>query len=147
MALSDLTADAVLKAIDEFDQLGREAFLEHYRFGAAQQYFLEHAGGQYDSKAIAGVAHKFARPDKGPLAVDDFSGGERRVAARLRKLGFVVTGGQNADWTRDELILALELYMRNPRSPPSKKSNEVAELCRFRSIADSHSGASRTVIR
>jgi hypothetical protein len=32
MALSDLTASAVLKAIEEFDRLGRDAFLKKYGF-------------------------------------------------------------------------------------------------------------------
>lgn len=31
-------------------------------------------------------------------------------------------------WSRDELILALELYLRNPQSPPGQNSEEVAEL-------------------
>jgi predicted HNH restriction endonuclease len=35
---------------------------------------------------------------------------------------------RNPPWTRDELILALELYMRNPVSPPGKASVEVQEL-------------------
>jgi predicted HNH restriction endonuclease len=35
---------------------------------------------------------------------------------------------RNPAWTRDELILALELYLRNPASPPSKTSLEVQDL-------------------
>jgi 5-methylcytosine-specific restriction enzyme A len=35
---------------------------------------------------------------------------------------------RNPPWTRDELILALELYMRNRASPPGKASVEVQEL-------------------
>jgi 5-methylcytosine-specific restriction enzyme A len=35
---------------------------------------------------------------------------------------------RNPDWTRDELILALELYLRNPKSPPSKTSREIQQL-------------------
>lgn len=38
------------------------------------------------------------------------------------------TKTRNPDWTRDELILALELYLRNPKSPPGKNSKEVAQL-------------------
>lgn len=38
------------------------------------------------------------------------------------------TEGRNPPWTRDELILALELYLRNPQSPPGKTSGEVADL-------------------
>jgi predicted RNA-binding protein with PUA-like domain len=35
---------------------------------------------------------------------------------------------RNPPWTRDELILALELYLRNPSSPPGKESRAVIEL-------------------
>jgi predicted HNH restriction endonuclease len=38
------------------------------------------------------------------------------------------SGSRNAPWTRDELILALDLYLRNPMSPPNKNSPEVREL-------------------
>ena len=36
--------------------------------------------------------------------------------------------GRNPAWNRDELVLALDLYMTNPASPPGKGSSEVAEL-------------------
>lgn len=35
---------------------------------------------------------------------------------------------RNAVWSRDELILALDLYIRNRRSPPAKDSPEITEL-------------------
>ena len=35
---------------------------------------------------------------------------------------------RNPPWSRDELILALALYMTNPVSPPGKKSTAVLEL-------------------
>lgn len=35
---------------------------------------------------------------------------------------------QNSDWSWEEHVLALEFYMRNPSSPPSKTSSEIAEL-------------------
>jgi hypothetical protein len=38
---------------------------------------------------------------------------------------------QNADWSWDEHVLALDLYMSNPASPPGKGSKEVAELSRL----------------
>jgi 5-methylcytosine-specific restriction enzyme A len=37
---------------------------------------------------------------------------------------------RNPDWSRDELILALDLYLRHRAGPPSKTSREVAELSR-----------------
>jgi hypothetical protein len=42
MALSDLTQEAVLRAIAQFDELGREAFLDRYGFGRARGYLIEH---------------------------------------------------------------------------------------------------------
>jgi hypothetical protein len=41
------------------------------------------------------------------------------------------TPRRNPSWNRDELILALDLYMRFRTSPPSKESKEVLELSSF----------------
>lgn len=92
MSLSDLTRDAVLKAVQEFDALGREAALRRYSFGRARDYFLVYDGRRYDSKAVAGVAHKFAVPSAGALRAADFSGGEAAVVRVLERLGFTVEG-------------------------------------------------------
>jgi hypothetical protein len=35
---------------------------------------------------------------------------------------------RNPAWSRDELILALDLYLLNPASPPGKQSQEVIEF-------------------
>ena len=35
---------------------------------------------------------------------------------------------RNPAWSRDELVLALDLYFLNPQSPPGKNSTEVALL-------------------
>jgi hypothetical protein len=40
MALGDLTANAVNAAIDEYEQMGGEAFRAKYGFGAARDYFV-----------------------------------------------------------------------------------------------------------
>jgi 5-methylcytosine-specific restriction enzyme A len=112
MALKDVTdREAVLKAITEFDAIGRDAFLAKYHFGPAKGYFIEHEGKSYDSKAITGAAHGYQHG----LAMTggDFSGGEATVAPLLKKLGFKVTRPDALpDWEKDELILALDLYLR-----------------------------------
>lgn len=127
-----LTREAVLRTIAEHDDLGEKVFLERYGYGEALTYFLVHDGKQYASKAIYGVAHKHAAIDGGPLRNRDFSGGEVQVAEKLEALGFTVTRpNRNPRWNRDELILALDLYMRNPASPPGKSSSEVRELSDF----------------
>jgi hypothetical protein len=58
VALADLTSrDAVLAAMEEFDKLGRDQFLERYHFRRARDYEVVHGGKRYDSKAIVGAAH------------------------------------------------------------------------------------------
>lgn len=70
--------------------MGREAFLLEYGYGAARAYWLLHNGKPYDSKAILGVAHKYARPDLGALGAHDFVGGDNTVRRKLIELGFDV---------------------------------------------------------
>ena len=130
MALKELTRESVEKAITTFDQLGRIIFLEKYGYKPAKGYFIEFGGRRYDSKAVAGVAYGFVRPDLGPLKWDDFSGGEREVRQRLEKLGFIVTSpeNRNPDWSKDELITALDFYIRHREHIPGKTSREITEL-------------------
>jgi hypothetical protein len=73
------------------------AFLTRYGFGLACTYFLVHDGNRYDSKAIAGVAHRFVSPEKGALTADAFSGREATVAAKLDELGFMVVDERDGD--------------------------------------------------
>lgn len=90
MGLADLTDPAAVRsAIDEYDQLGRKAFLSKYGFGESDRYFLVVDGRSYDSKPIVAAAHGIQHPDLGPLRYDDFSGGTPTVGA-LERLGFEV---------------------------------------------------------
>ena len=91
MALNLTKQDSVLKAIEEFEIHGRDAFLSKYGYGKAREYFLFHEGKRYDSKAIAGVAQGYeTKDDGGPLSSEDFSGGEATVQRALENLGFTV---------------------------------------------------------
>ncbi len=63
MVLGNLSErTSVLKAIDEFDRVGRTAFLQKYGFGPSKKYWIRHKGRSYDSKAIAGAAHGHQHP-------------------------------------------------------------------------------------
>ncbi|MFJ1701848.1 hypothetical protein [Kitasatospora sp. NPDC088346] len=54
-----MTRESVLQAIDEHDAVGQDAFLATYGYLPARDYLLVHEAKEYDSKAIAGVAHRF----------------------------------------------------------------------------------------
>jgi hypothetical protein len=90
LGLAQITPEAVISALEEFDRLGRAPFLERYGFGSATTYVLVRDGKEYDSKAILGVAHQFAVPAEGPLHHEDFNGGEAGAKSRLEALGFEV---------------------------------------------------------
>ncbi len=90
MALSDLTRREILLAAEEYDRLGRDAFLDTYGFAPARSYLLLLNGRTYDSKAIVGVAHGYLSGQR-PLEANNFSGGAATVGRLLRGLGFEVT--------------------------------------------------------
>ena len=62
MALGVLSREAIERAIAEYDELGRDAFLSKHGFGRATAYALVVDGCEYDPKAIAGVAYGIDHP-------------------------------------------------------------------------------------
>lgn len=84
-------AEAVKKALKEFDDLGRDAFLKKYGFGRSARFVVSHQGREYDAKAVIGAAHGHQFPEKGPLKSADFPSSERAVKGTLERLGFSVT--------------------------------------------------------
>ncbi|MER6732568.1 HNH endonuclease [Streptomyces puniciscabiei] len=131
----------MLNAIAEHDELGREVFLSTYHFGKARSYVLVHRGREYDSKAIAGVAHKW---DQGrALAHDELSGGKDHAVAWLRRLGFQVRAVQNPDWARDEIILACHLVMTNGWKGLDAQDSRVIELSALLQLLPIHADADR----
>jgi 5-methylcytosine-specific restriction protein A len=127
MSKESINQDDVLKAIAEFDVLGRDAFLNKYNMGKAKSYFLHHAGTRYDSKAILAAAHGH-HPGLTPLKSSDFSGGESDAVKYLRRLGFIVPPPREPTWTRDELILACDLVRENGWKSMRAPDPRVVEL-------------------
>jgi hypothetical protein len=115
MSLSELTSHTtVRKAIEELDRLGQELFLRKYGFGSARSYFLTYEGQQYDSKAIAGVAHGHQYPEKEPLQAADFVGGKLPTDAggRVVQLGFDVPSADQRPngWSLAECEMTVRAY-------------------------------------
>jgi len=93
---------AVVKAIAEYDQMGKEAFLKKYGFGPATHYHLLYKGKHYDSKAIVGRAYRIQFGES--LTAGDFGGGKKTVVPKLRSLGFQVV----ADEIKESLVVLPE---------------------------------------
>ena len=78
----------VLRAIQEYDQLGPEAFFTAHGFGPTTTYDLLWDERRYPPKAILGTAYEFATGQR--LAPGDFEGGRAGAVTVLGKLGFTV---------------------------------------------------------
>lgn len=109
MTLRDVTREAVLAAIREYERLGQDRFLAQYGFDRARSYLLIHDGKAYDSKAIVGVAHGFL-PGEQALAASEFSGGEATVGRLLRRLEFTVQVGEISGRRLAGLLARLDVY-------------------------------------
>ena len=88
MALSDIQAKHVRKALAECRRVGEPAFLDYYGFRVADTYLLLDRGRFYPSKAIVGAAHWYATGVA--WASRDFTGGEKTVESLLTRLKFEV---------------------------------------------------------
>lgn len=124
---------AVQAALDQFESLGRAAFLEQYGYGRSRDFLVRNprTGNLCDSKAVVGAAYGFEHPEHGPLAHDDFSGGEATVVPRLQALGFeVVKIGE--DWSLQEVTATVasyfEMLRREALQQQYKKSDFNLEL-------------------
>ncbi|MEV7548482.1 HNH endonuclease [Amycolatopsis sp. NPDC089917] len=130
VSLSDITQDALLAAIREHDDLGREGFLDRYGFGQARTYLLVHEGREYDSKAIAGVAHGYL-PGRNALPASEFSGGLETVVKLLQDRGFEVRPQRSPVWLEAELVLACDVVARNDWRLVRSHDPRAVELSRL----------------
>ena len=102
--LSRLTSrDAVLAAMAESDELGRDQFLDKYGFGKSQTYFVVFEGKRYDSKPILAAAWGNQFPDEGPLAYKAVHGG-KLTTTPLERLGFTIESTSATDHPVDPAL-------------------------------------------
>ncbi|WP_037504837.1 HNH endonuclease [Sphingobium bisphenolivorans] len=131
----NVTRAAVLAAIAEYDALGQQKFLTKYGYKPARTYRLWHNGNPYDSKAIIGAAFGYLPGKPAPLRFDEFSGGQVYVVPVLEKLGFSFDAPEGSEiktknplWTREQVILALDLYVKHKGRDPGINHPDVIEM-------------------
>jgi hypothetical protein len=83
-----VTREDVVRAIQEYDQLGPERFFSAHGFAPTTTYDLVWDGRRYPPKAILGTAYELATGDR--LASGDFEGGKSGAVTVLGKLGCTV---------------------------------------------------------
>ena len=87
-----VTRAHVLRAMEEYDQLGAARFFAEHGFAPTTTYELVSEDRLYPPKAILGTAYEFATG--GRLASGDFEGGRTGAVKVLAKLGFTVQAKQ-----------------------------------------------------
>lgn len=95
MSLADITREAVLEAIAEYDTLGQSSLHAKYGIEPDPGYVLIHANHRYEAKTIAAVAHQHAL--NAPLPADQFDTDPILPVTRLRELYFPVLREKTAD--------------------------------------------------
>jgi hypothetical protein len=88
LAWDQVTHAHVLRAIQEYDQLGPERFFSEHGFAPTTTYELVRDERRYPPKAILGTAYEFATGQR--LASGDFEGGKTGAVKVLGKLGFTI---------------------------------------------------------
>jgi hypothetical protein len=88
VAWDSVTPSEVLRAMQEYDRLGAEAFFAQHGFAPTTTYELVSDGRRYPPKAILGTAYEFATGQR--LASGDFEGGKSGAVKVLGNLGFTV---------------------------------------------------------
>jgi hypothetical protein len=83
-----VTHDDVVRAIQEYDRLGPQAFFSAHGFAPTTTYDLVWDERRYPPKAILGTAYEFATGQR--LASGDFEGGKSGAVRVLGALGFTV---------------------------------------------------------
>ena len=88
VAWDQVTRNEVLRAIQEYDRLGPDAFFSKHGFARTTTYDLVWDERRYPPKAILGTAYEFATGQR--LSSGDFEGGKTGAVKVLGELGFTV---------------------------------------------------------
>lgn len=123
--IPETTRTALLSALEQFDREFRDTEAwKVWESNKAHKYAIQHQGIHYPVKQIISLATGFP--------TTDFSGGVGAGQANqyVERYNFTVVPlrPKNPTWTRDELIVALDLYLRHRDATPAKTSNEILEL-------------------
>jgi hypothetical protein len=125
MPIPHVSPEALRDAMETFDRELRDTSdWADWEQNRAHRYALDHEGQHYPVKQIVSLATG--------MPVSEFSGGEAAGQANqyAAERGFVIVElrRRNPTWVRDELMLALDMYLRYAGNPPPKGSAEIEEL-------------------
>jgi len=125
LPIPSVPTETLLAAMTRFDHELRDTpDWAGWEKNKAHLYAIEHAEQRYPVKQIVSMATG--------LPVSEFSGGQApgdaNVYVASHDLKVIELRRRNPTWARDELIVALDMYLRHAGNPPGKGSAEIADL-------------------
>ena len=112
-SIEGLTWKDMLKAMDEYDALGRDAFLKKYRYTKSRSYRINRNGNEYHMKPVCRRAYGYADGERAP-GRDDVSAQSSAVKALLDELKLNYPGENEGAETASEADLPAEY--KGPRN-------------------------------
>ena len=131
--VSKVLRQSVELSLAEWDDIGKQEFLQRHSLHAAFKYVIVFEGRTYDAKAVL-VRSARGQTNDNDIALADFGTTENTIARPLRRLGFVVRDKDHAGnrfwWvnqnkTREEFA---DGYMWSPFSKSNGTSNPYYEF-------------------
>lgn len=128
-----LSRASVEFALNEWDEIGREEFLNRHGLFGAFKYVVLQEGRQYDAKAILVRSARYQNNDNS-ISLNDFGTTEATIAKPLRRLGFVVADKEvsrkrfwwvNQNKTREEFEVG---FLWSPLSKSDGSHNPFYEF-------------------
>lgn len=144
-AIRGIPIDAVNAALDEWDSIGREEFLQKYEASPARKFFIRRQGRRYDAIAVLFAALR-TQPGFTAISLRDFPADARHVRDPLNDLGVEVISGEQMTKLQSliEQVLQLQPKFQKRRSPEMLRRgqllldirNELSEYIQTSSVAD-----------
>ena len=131
--VSKVLRQSVESSLAEWDDIGKQEFLQRHGLHTAFKYVIVFEGRTYDAKAVL-VRSARSQTNDNNIALADFGTTENTIARPLRRLGFVVRDKdltKNRFWwvnqnkTREEFV---DGYMWSPFSKSNGTSNPYYEF-------------------
>jgi hypothetical protein len=146
-AIRTLPIEGVNAALDEWDQIGRERFLQRHDANAARKFFIRRQGRRYDAIAVL-VAALRTLPGFSSLNAIDVPGDARHVRDPLVEKGIEVLSAADLSQLRDAIQQVLSLqsqYTPGPSRAMTERGqqlvlieNELSQWMQSSSVIDDH---------
>jgi len=144
-AIRAIPIDGVNAALDEWDSIGRERFLQKYEANPARKFFIRRQGRRYDAIAVLFAALR-AQPGFAAISLRDFPADARHVRDPLVEKGLEILSGAELlqIQTAIQSVLELQPEYEKRNSPAMERrgqllleiARELSEYTRTSSVVD-----------